>query len=174
LTELYRPAAIDFEKHNRDYFESTDESLNAWLRQYSKQNRKKDFAATWVVADAEYRIVGYVTLTMSSLDLSSAPTAVAKGAPNQVPVLLCGRLAVDHRYAGYGIGSTLVQHVLTSAIELNQKAACKAVIVNALNPSARAWWSRLGFRQFTEESDDLDLYLLTKGAVATLAALQER
>jgi len=162
---------IDFEKHDRDYFESTDNSLNTWLRRYSKQNRKKDFAATWVVADANYRIVGYVTLTMSSLDLSSAPNAIAKGGPRLVPVLLCGRLAVDHRYAGAGIGSTLVGHVLTSAIELNQKAACKAVVVNALNPSARAWWTRIGFAPFTDEANDLDLYLLTKDAAATLAAL---
>ncbi|WP_328991035.1 GNAT family N-acetyltransferase [Kribbella sp. NBC_01245] len=174
MTELYRPAAIDFEKHNRDYFESTDESLNTWQRQYSKQNRRKDFAATWVVADAEYRIVGYATLTMSGLDLSSAPAAIAKGAPKQVPVLLCGRLAVDRRYAGAGIGSTLVQHVLTSAIELNEKAACKAVVVNALNPTARSWWTRFGFSPFNAEPDNLDLYLLTKEAAATLAALQQR
>lgn len=121
-----------------------------------------------VVADAQYRIVGYVTLTMSSLDLAAAPTAMSEGAPNQVPVLLCGRLAVDHRYANAGIGSTLVQHVLASAIVLNRTAACKAVVVNALNPSARNWWLRFGFQPFTQEPDDLDLYLLAKDAESTL------
>lgn len=173
MTELHRPAAIDFKKHNRDYFESINEGLNVWLRQHSGQNRRRDFAATWVVADVEYKVVGYVTLTMSSLDLSSAPAAIAQGAPKQVPVLLCGRLAVDQRYARAGIGTTLVQHVLTSAIELNERAACKAVIVNALNPEARTWWMRFGFEPFTTEPDDLDLYLLTKDAAATLAALQD-
>lgn len=89
-------------------------------------------------------------------------------------MLLCGRLAVDQRYAGAGIGSTLVAHMLSSAIELNEKAACMAVVVNALNPSARAWWTRFGFTAFTAEPDNLDLYLLTKDAAATLAEVHRR
>ena len=53
-------------------------------------------------------------------------------------------------------------HVLATAVELNEKAACRAVVVTALNAAARAWWDRLGFHQFgPDEPDELDLYLLT-------------
>ena len=53
-------------------------------------------------------------------------------------------------------------HVLATAVELNKKAACRAVVVTALNAAARAWWERLGFHQFGPgEPDELDLYLLT-------------
>jgi predicted N-acetyltransferase YhbS len=94
---------------------------------------------------------------------------VAKGAPDPVPALLLGRLAVDKRYAGLGIGTTLAVHVLATAAELNQKAACRAVVVTALHQSARTWWERLGFRPFDpDKPNELDLYLLTSEIEATL------
>jgi ribosomal protein S18 acetylase RimI-like enzyme len=52
---------------------------------------------------------------------------------------------VDRRYAGLGIGTALASHVLASAVDINEKAVCRAVVVTALNPTARAWWVRLGF-----------------------------
>ncbi|MGE4427377.1 MAG: N-acetyltransferase, partial [Solirubrobacteraceae bacterium] len=58
-----------------------------------------------------------------------------------------------------------------TAVELNVKAACRAIVATALDPRARRWWERLGFRAF--EPDDpqaLDLYLLTGDVERTLRA----
>jgi len=56
-----------------------------------------------------------------------------------------------------------------STVELNQKAACKAVVVTALNDRARSWWKRLGFEPFgPSDAASLDLYLLTADIEATL------
>jgi ribosomal protein S18 acetylase RimI-like enzyme len=83
--------------------------------------------------------------------------------------LLLGRLAVDRRYANLGIGTALTAHVLATAVELNEKAACRAVVVTALNASARAWWERLGFHPFDSDvPHQLDLYLVTAEIEATL------
>ena len=106
---------------------------------------------------------------MTGIDRSAAPQALSKGSPDPVPALLLGRLAVDHRYANLGIGTTLAAHVLATAVELNEKAACRAVVVTALNPHARTWWERLGFHSFdSDDPDHLDLYLLTTEIEATL------
>jgi hypothetical protein len=52
--------------------------------------------------------------------------------------------------------------VLASAIQLNAQAACKAVVVSALNERARGWWESLGFHPFDlEHQSNQDLYLLT-------------
>jgi hypothetical protein len=59
--------------------------------------------------------------------------------------------------------------VLATAAELNEKAACRAVIVTAINPKARSWWKRLGFRSFDpDDREQLDLYLLTADIDATV------
>ncbi len=147
--------------------------LDEWLRRYAGQNRRRDTAATWVIADAHDIVVAYASVAMTGIDRSAAPDAMAKGAPDPVPALLLGRLAVDHRYAGLGIGSTLAAHVLATAVELNQKAACRAVVLSALTQRARTWWERLGSHPFDPiDPDQLELYLLTAEIDATLQRMR--
>ena len=143
--------------------------LDDWLRRYAGQNRRRDTAATWVIADAGDVVAAYASVAMTGIDRSAAPEVLAKGAPDPVPALLLGRLAVDHRYAGLGIGTALASYVLATAVELNDKAACRAVVVTALTRLAGSWWERLGFRPFApDEPNQLDLYLLTTEIDATL------
>lgn len=173
MTELKRPAPLDPRRHDREHFDSHEPVLDEWLRRYAGQNRRRDTAASWVIADANDIVVAYACVAMTGVDRSSAPEALRKSAPDPVPALLLGRLAVDHRYAGLGIGTALAAHVLATAVELNEKAACRAVVVTALTDRARAWWERLGFDPFaTDEPDQLDLYLLTSDIDATLRRIR--
>lgn len=147
--------------------------LDEWLRRYAGQNRRRDTAATWVIAGANDVVVAYASVAMTGIDRSAAPQTLVKGAPDPVPALLLGRLAVDHRFARLGIGTALAAHVLATAVELNEKAACRAVVVTALTDKARTWWELLGFHPFDpNERDQLDLYLLTTEIDATLQRLQ--
>ena len=168
MTELRRPALLDPRRHDRKRFDSGEPILDEWLRRYAGQNRRRDTAATWVIADPHEMVVAYASVAMTGIDRSAAPEVLAKGAPDPVPALLLGRLAVDHRYAGLGMGTTLAAHVLATAVELNEKAACRAVVVTALTQRARTWWERLGFHPFDPtDPDQLDLYLLTAEIDAT-------
>ena len=169
MTELRRPEPLDPKLHDRSSFDSGSPDLDEWLRRYSTQNRRRNTAATWVIADAEGVVVAYVSLAMTSIDRGAAPSSVAKHAPDPVPALLIGRLAVDRSHAGLGVGTALVAHVLATAVDLNDRAACRAVVVSALDEAARSWWERLGFHPFDPgDHDNLDLYLLTSEIEATL------
>lgn len=173
MTELKRPAPLDPRRHDREQFNSGEPVLDEWLRRYAGQNRRRDTAATWVIADANDLVVAYASVAMTGIDRSAAPEVLGKGAPDPVPALLFGRLAVDHRYAGLGVGTALAAHVLATAVELNQKAACRAVVVTALNAQARTWWERSGFHPLApDEPDQLDLYLLTSEIDATLRRMR--
>jgi GNAT superfamily N-acetyltransferase len=172
LIELRRPELLDPARHDRTDFDSGEPSLDDWLRRYAGQNTRGDTAATWVVADAGGRVVAYASLAMTAIDRSAAPGPVAKRAPDPVPALLLGRLAVDRRYAGHGVGTALVAHVLATAVELNEKAACRAVVVTALNAEAIRWWERFGFRRLdADDPASSDLYLLTSDVEQTLRGL---
>lgn len=173
MTELRRPTPLDPRQHDRGRFDSGEPALDEWLRHYAGQNRRRDTAATWVIADADDVVVAYASVAMTGIDRSAAPDTLAKGAPDPVPALLLGRLAVDHRYAGLGIGTALTAHVLATAAELNEKAACRAVVVTALSENARRWWERLGFHPFApDDPDQLELYLLTSDIQATLRPIR--
>ena len=168
--QFHRPTLLDREKHRRDEFSSGVVSLDDWLRRYAGQNRRGSTAAVWVIADATCQVACYATLSMMSVDQSASPTPLAKGAPLQIPALLVGRLATDTSMTGLGLGTHMVKHILATAVELHIKAACRAVVVTALNPAAFSWWQRFGFDPFdAEDSTNLDLYLLTKDIAATLA-----
>jgi GNAT superfamily N-acetyltransferase len=171
LTDLRRPEPLDSARHDRSAFDSGEPALDEWLRRYAGQNRRRDTAATWVIATSDNRVVAYASLSMTAIDRAAAPRRVAKQAPDPIPALLLGRLAVDHRYAGLGIGTALVAHVLATAVELNAKAACRAVVVTAISTRARAWWEHLGFHPFdANDPSGTDLYLLTSEIEAALAA----
>lgn len=175
MTDLRRPVPLEPARHDRAGFDSGEPALDDWLRRYAGQNRRRDTAATWVVAGVDDRVVAYVSLAMTAIDRSAAPRRLADRAPDPVPALLLGRLAVDRRFHGLGIGMALVAHVLATAAELNAKAACRAVVVSALHERVRTWWERLGFRPLSpEDPADTDLYLLTSEIQVTLEALDRR
>ena len=150
-------------------FDSGEPVLDEWLRRYAGQNRRRDTAATWVILDSNAVVVAYASIAMTGIDHSAAPVDVAKHTPDPVPALLLGRLAVDRRYHGQGVGTALVAHVLATAEELNTKAACRAVVVSATNADARRWWEHLGFHPFDATDENCnDLYLLTAEIRKTL------
>lgn len=173
MTDLHRPQPLDAKLHDRSTFDSGAPEMDEWLRRYATQNRRRDTAATWVVTDASSVVVAFASVAMTGIDRSAAPPAVAKHAPDPVPALLIGRLAVDRSVAGLGVGTSLVAHVLATAVELNDRAACRAVVVTALGERARSWWLRLGFHPFDpDDANGLDLYLLTNEIEATLRHLR--
>lgn len=57
---------------------------------------------------------------------------------------MIGRLATGTRVAGLGLGTEMVKHILATAAELNIKAACRGVVVSALNANAFRLWLRFG------------------------------
>jgi GNAT superfamily N-acetyltransferase len=173
LTEYRRPCLLDRSRHQLEDFVCAEPAYADWLKRFAGQSRRADTAATWVIAEAEYRVAAYATLSMTGLDLSLAPPPIAKRSPDPIPALLIGRLAVDARHAGVGLGTELVKHILATAVELNQSAACKAVVVTALNPDARRFWrDHLGFLSFDpDDPEGFDLYLPTSTIAATLASL---
>lgn len=172
MTEYQRPQILDPSRHSRDHFDCGEDELNAWLRRYAGQNRRRNTSATWVVVDAFDNVAAYASVSMTAVTRASAPEILAKHAPDPVPALLLGRLAVDRPHAGGGLGTALVAHVLATAVELNASAACRAVVVTALNERARAWWERLGFSPFEpDDANALDTYLLTTDIAATIERL---
>ena len=172
MTELRRPEPLDPKRHDRSSFDSGSPDLDDSLRRYSTQNRRRNNAATWVIADATWVVVAYVSLAMTSIERGGAPSSVAKHAPDPVPALLIGRLAVDRSHAGLGVGTALVAPILATAVGLNDRAACRAVVVSALDDDARSWWQRLGCHPLDPaDQDNLDPYLITSEIEATLRSL---
>jgi ribosomal protein S18 acetylase RimI-like enzyme len=87
--------------------------------------------------------------------LRDLPEEQRKGLPRypEVPTVLLGRLAVDHRYAGQGWGKTLVLDALRRCLAHYEQIAAAAVVVDAKDDSARLFYERCGFLRLLDSED---------------------
>jgi GNAT superfamily N-acetyltransferase len=133
------------EAHDVTQFSSGKPSLDHWLKTRALSNQQKGFTAVMVVHDAG-RVVGYYGLAPTAVAPGTLPRSVRTGQPpNPVPCLLLGQLATDLGWAGRGIGTGLLRHALARCIAAAELVGGRALMVNAVDEEAAAFWRRRGF-----------------------------
>jgi GNAT superfamily N-acetyltransferase len=132
--------------HDTSGFSCGNDGLDAWLRTTALK-AEGNSARTYVVAGGE-AVVGYYSLATGSVARGLAPGKVRRNAPDPVPVLLVGRLAVDRRYQGQGIGGGMLRDALQRALQASLIVGCRAVLVHAVDGDAVEFYARYGFVEF--------------------------
>lgn len=149
-------------------------ALDHWLKTRALSNQEKGYTVVMVVHEAN-RVVGYYGLAPTAVVSAAVPRAIRGGQPpNPIPCLLLGQLATDRAWAGRGIASGLLRHALTRSVEGAKLIGGRALVVNALDDEAAAFWQRRGFRP--SKDDPLLLFRSIADIAASLAAagLSER
>ncbi|MEX2448855.1 MAG: GNAT family N-acetyltransferase [Solirubrobacterales bacterium] len=135
--------------HQVDRFSCDREQLDRWLRAYAGQGQRRDTARTFVVCLAgEKSVAGYYTLVASQVEHGEATGAVRRGASKHFPIPVCliARLAVDRSEQGAGLGRSLLLDALRRADRASRSVAMRAIVVDALDEDAAAFYARFGFR----------------------------
>jgi GNAT superfamily N-acetyltransferase len=133
------------EAHDLAQFSCGKPSLDNWLRTRGLSNQRKGFTAVMVVHEAG-RVVGYYGLAPTAVVPASLPRSVRTGQPpDPVPCLLLGQLATDVNWHGKGVGTGLLKHALERCIQGATLIGGRALIVNAVDEEAAAFWQRRGF-----------------------------
>lgn len=117
------------------------------------------------------RVVGYYGLAPTAVVPTAMPRSIRTGQPpDPIPCLLLGQLATDAEWAGRGIGSGLLKHALERCIEAAKLVGGRALIVNAVDEEAAAFWQRRGF--LPSKDDPMILFRSIADIAASLAAAQ--
>ncbi|OII38659.1 GNAT family N-acetyltransferase [Plantibacter sp. MMLR14_011] len=140
--------------------------LDSWLRGYARNNERSGGSKTMVSVTTEGRVAGYYCLSASSLVREDTPQRLAHRAPDPIPVVLIGRLAIDQEFTGLGLGTALLQHAVLQAISAAEIIGMRAILVHALTDDVIPFYERFGFERFPGSSRAL--YLLVSDARATL------
>lgn len=131
--------------HNRSRFSCGIESLDRYLKLQAGQDRKRKIAATFVIVaeDEPDLIAGYYTLSSTAIDPGDLPKQLRTKLPQYplIPATLIGRLARDLRHKGHSIGEYLLSDALRRSWQHSKEIASYAVVVDALNDNAHAWYS---------------------------------
>ena len=145
--------------HDRATFSCGEPALDAYIRRQASQDARRRVAQVFIApAEAPGQIAGYYTLSAASFERSELPSDVAKGLPHYpVPAAVIGRLAVDRRSQGRGLGETLLVDAIRRVVRVSDTIAVYAIVVDAKNDRARAFYERYGFTSFP--SSPLRLFL---------------
>ena len=144
--------------------------LDRWLKTRALSNQQKGFTAVIVVHE-DRRVVGYYGLAPTAIVPGRLPRSVRTGQPpDPVPCLLLGQLATDEGWKGRGIGTGLVKHALQRCMAAASLIGGRALIVNAVDEEAAAFWLRRGF--IPSVDDPLLLFRAISDIAASIAKAQ--
>jgi GNAT superfamily N-acetyltransferase len=152
--------------HLVDAFSCGKPSLDRWLKTRALSNQEKGFTAVLVVHEAQ-RIIGYYGLAPTAVVPSILPRSIRTGQPpDPIPCLLLGQLATDQNWIGRGIGTGLLKHALQRCVTAASLIGGRALIVNAVDVEAGAFWKRRGF--ISSKDDPLVLFRSIADIAASL------
>lgn len=120
-------------------------ALDEWLRRRAQANEGR-FSRTYVVATAERRVIGFYALAGGAVARDEAPRNLGRNAPTMVPVMILGRLAVDHRFERRGLGADMLRDALLRSLQVAEIGGFAALLVHAISPEAAEWYRERGFR----------------------------
>ena len=163
--EITAPQLLD-NGHNLTGFESGYDSLDHWLCKTALKDQVNNGSKIWVVCSGG-RVVGYYALATGSIERSTAPSSIARQMPNPVPVIVLGRLAIDRAFQDQGLGSALLKDALLRTLQVSAHVGVKAVLVHAIDDSARRFYRRYNFKE--SRIDEYTLMLSIKDIADSLS-----
>lgn len=147
---------LDKARHVRNRFNCGVELLNNYLKIMAGQQAKKDNTRTFVLEDEgnPQRIMGFYTLTMTSIDLKMLPAPLQKKHQSSTSGGLIARLTVDERYKGNRLGEWLLIDALKKLLQASDTVGFPLVIVDAKD-EAKRFYEKYGFTAFRDTDSKL-------------------
>jgi len=152
--------------HDFDSFCSGEEVLDHWLKRRAWRNEVSGASRTYVVCDG-VAVVGYYALATGSAMLDTAPGKVRRNMPDPIPLIILGRLAIDTRYQGMGLGRGLLKDALMRSLQVAVQVGVRALLVHAMSEPARQFYLHHGF--VVSPLDEAKLFLPLQGVLAGLS-----
>ena len=150
--------------HRIDGFDCGKAPLDEWLKAHALENEGKASRSYVVTAQAGEdagNVVAFYTLANGSVTREEIPKKIRQGLPNPVPIMVLGRLAVDKRHAGNGIGPGLLRQAMQRTWQASQVAGIRALVVHAIDDDAVGFYAKYGFQIFPSGSRTLFLPIET-------------
>jgi len=135
---------------DRTAFACGETALDDYLQRHASRDIKRGVARVFVAspADQPQQIAGYCTLSAASVAAQTLPEAWRKKLPHYpVPVALLGRLAVSQQAQGAGLGGVLLADACKRVAAASQTLAVAAIVVDAKNERAAAFYKHFGFTE---------------------------
>jgi len=130
--------------HILDEFCCGVDSLDNWLKSRARKNEHARASRTYVLCQ-EDKVVGYYALASGAIAANQAPGKIKRNMPDPIPVMVLGRLAIDQKYQGKGLGDALLRDAILRIVQAADIAGIKAIVVHALSEQAKHFYETRSF-----------------------------
>jgi GNAT superfamily N-acetyltransferase len=91
------------------------------------------------------QVIGYYALASGVVAVTAATGRFRRNMPEPIPVVLLGRLAVDQRYQGKGLGRALFRDAALRILAAADTIGIRGILVHAIYAEAKSFYTALGF-----------------------------
>jgi GNAT superfamily N-acetyltransferase len=130
--------------HNTASFNCGQQSLDDWLKRRALANQATGASRTFVVCDTD-SVRAYYALASAAVAVADAPGRFRRNMPDPIPAVLLGRLAVDQRLHGQGIGRALFRDAALRVLAAADTIGIRGILVHAISEEARRFYHAVGF-----------------------------
>lgn len=131
-------------------FECGEPIVDDWLLERALQAQRTGTATVYVCCTELGRLAGYYTLSAYSVDRSLANGWLSRNTPEQIPAILLGRLGVDMRWQGQGLGKDLLLDAVKRSRLIATQIGAKAMIVEPVSQHSSNFYLKYGFKKFVK------------------------
>lgn len=135
--------------HKKSDFSCGKEVLDNYIHKQANQDVKRKLSACFVVTDKSRNLIkGYYTLSNNSISQEFITVQIQEKLPESyetIPTTLLGRLAIDHRFQGQGVGKLLLMNALKRSYDTSKTIDSFAVVVDPMDQDAENFYDKYGF-----------------------------
>lgn len=174
---LYTTEPLDPEKHDREAFSCGVDQVDNFFKRTANKLGKADNARVFVLTGDEDRVLGFYALNSHDIDVGELPKSYKRNAPNSglIPAVYLSMIGVDQRYAGNGLGGSLLIDALMRIERASREVGIAVVVLDILDcgdpekvERRKRLYAGYGFRPFP--SMPLRMFLPLKVIRALLAS----
>jgi GNAT superfamily N-acetyltransferase len=151
---------LDAERHDRARFTCGQADLDEFLKRLAMQQMRKNLTVVRVLVDSERpsEILGFYSLSAAQIEVATMQESDRKTLPRYpLPCFRMGRLACSSEHQGRGIGRALIGLAVSRCVEAKTHVAAYALIVDAKDENAKAFYLHYGFAEMMDSP--MSLYL---------------
>jgi GNAT superfamily N-acetyltransferase len=153
-------------EHDVSAFGSGEPALDEWLRKRALANEQSGASRTYVIT-ADGRVVGFYCLAAGSVAKQAATGHIRRNMPEPIPVMIIGRLAIDHNFQRRGLGKALLRDAVLRTLQAAAIAGMRAILLHAMSESAKLFYIHAGFAE--SPLDSMVMMISIRGAERILS-----
>jgi ribosomal protein S18 acetylase RimI-like enzyme len=149
--------------HDRAAFVCDSPALERYLKTQARQDVEKRLAAVFVLTANGKTVAGYYSLSQFSVQAERIPDQIRRKLTQyqEIPATLIGRLARRTAFRGQGVGELLLMDALRRCHLHAKEVGEWAVLVEAKDERAIAFYKKYGFLEIQGHANRLFLPMET-------------